>query len=122
MCESQCVRVIKLLADPIRWRMMTAMLADSHPLTVGQLAELTGTEQFSISKHLRILREGGLVETERRGRNILCSIPARFRSKTEDKSLDLGFGVIRFDVPPKSAQPRQKGPVISASPPRGIEH
>jgi DNA-binding transcriptional ArsR family regulator len=107
MLEYECVRLIKLLAEPIRWRMMTAMLAESDPLTVGQLAELAGTAHFNISKHLRMLKEGGLVVTKRRGQNILCSIAIGLRSKADGRTLDLGCCAIRFDVPPKVAGSRR---------------
>lgn len=56
----------RALADPLRARIV-AMLADEQLCTC-HLAELTGTRQTNVSNHLRVLREAGLVETERAGR------------------------------------------------------
>jgi DNA-binding transcriptional ArsR family regulator len=47
------------LADPHR-RTMLALLRD-RPRAVGELVELTGLTQPGTSKHLRVLREAGLV-------------------------------------------------------------
>ncbi|MBV9192719.1 MAG: winged helix-turn-helix transcriptional regulator [Solirubrobacterales bacterium] len=47
------------LADPSR-RAMVALLRE-RPRAVGELVDLTGLSQPGTSKHLRVLREAGLV-------------------------------------------------------------
>jgi DNA-binding transcriptional ArsR family regulator len=49
------------LADPHR-RAMVELLRD-RPRAVGELVELTGLTQPGTSKHLRVLREAGLVSS-----------------------------------------------------------
>ena len=49
------------LADPHR-RVMLELLRES-PRAVGELVEITGLTQPGTSKHLRVLRDAGLVRT-----------------------------------------------------------
>lgn len=48
-----------MLAEPMRRRMLDLLLEGPRP--VGELAELLGLSQPGTSKHLRVLREAGLV-------------------------------------------------------------
>ncbi|GAB3442166.1 metalloregulator ArsR/SmtB family transcription factor [Streptomonospora sediminis] len=57
---------IGLFGDPLRARIVQ-LLAGEQMCTCHLIAE-TGARQTTISHHLRILRESGLVETEARGR------------------------------------------------------
>jgi DNA-binding transcriptional ArsR family regulator len=50
------------LADPTRRRILD--LLRERPRLVGELAELVGISQPGISKHLKVLREVGLVKVE----------------------------------------------------------
>lgn len=54
--------VLHALADESR-RTMLAVLRD-HPATVTELAELLPIARPGVSRHLRVLREAGLVEVE----------------------------------------------------------
>jgi ArsR family transcriptional regulator, arsenate/arsenite/antimonite-responsive transcriptional repressor / arsenate reductase (thioredoxin) len=55
--------VLSALNHALRWQMLAYLrLSD---LRVSELAELTGTKLNSVSYHLRILREAGLVEVRR---------------------------------------------------------
>ena len=56
----------KALADPTRVAMMNRLAAVAE-LCVCDLTDAFGLSQPTISHHLRILRESGLVEAERRG-------------------------------------------------------
>jgi ArsR family transcriptional regulator len=61
-------RVLKALADPIRLRLVS--LIGSHPdgtVSVLQLAKAFDVTGPTLSHHLRILREAGLVNADRRG-------------------------------------------------------
>ena len=57
---------IPLLADPLRARIID-MLADG-PACTCHLVEDIGAKQPTVSHHLRVLREAGLVVAEPRGR------------------------------------------------------
>jgi DNA-binding transcriptional ArsR family regulator len=49
----------ELLAEPTRRRILDLLLERARP--VGELVDLLGMSQPGVSKHLRILRQGGLV-------------------------------------------------------------
>ncbi|MDQ2757060.1 MAG: metalloregulator ArsR/SmtB family transcription factor [Actinomycetota bacterium] len=52
--------VLQALADPSR-RTVLAILRD-HPATAGELAEALPIARPGVSRHLRVLREAGLVD------------------------------------------------------------
>ena len=49
----------ELLAEPTRRRILDLLLERARP--VGELVDVLGLSQPGVSKHLRVLREGGLV-------------------------------------------------------------
>ncbi|TMK23585.1 MAG: winged helix-turn-helix transcriptional regulator [Actinobacteria bacterium] len=51
---------LEVLAEPKRRRILDVLLSGERP--VGDLVEETALSQPSVSKHLRVLREAGLVE------------------------------------------------------------
>ncbi len=64
------------LAHPLRRRILDA-LADGA-VTTGQVVAAVDADRFVVMQHLKVLRECGLVHTERRGRervNRLDSVP-----------------------------------------------
>jgi DNA-binding transcriptional ArsR family regulator len=54
------------LADPTRRRLLR--LVGERPRKAGQLAEAFPVSRPAVSKHLRVLREAGLIEAEAQGR------------------------------------------------------
>jgi DNA-binding transcriptional ArsR family regulator len=95
-----CTPFLKALADKTRWRIVQELLAS--PLTVSELAERLEVSQYNVSKHLRILRQAGIVEAARRGKHVHCRIvPVFQRCVANDKNqLDLGCCVFRFEKSP----------------------
>jgi DNA-binding transcriptional ArsR family regulator len=61
-------RVFRALADDTR-RAILRLLRDG-PLTSGQIAEHFHSSWPTISRHLAVLKEAGLVATQRRGQEI----------------------------------------------------
>lgn len=58
--------LLKALADPIRLRLMS-LIAAGDEACVCDLTAPFAVSQPTISHHLRVLREAGLVDSERRG-------------------------------------------------------
>ncbi|MBA2460451.1 MAG: winged helix-turn-helix transcriptional regulator [Actinobacteria bacterium] len=59
---------LKALADPARLRLLSLIQAQpSHEACVCHLTGPLGLSQSTVSHHLRVLREAGLVEREQRG-------------------------------------------------------
>ena len=89
--------MLKALADDTRWRIVRELLARPH--TVGEIVERLEVSQYNVSKHLRILREAGIVEMERNGKHVQCGVAEDFRKRlTRNQTvLDLGCCTFRFD-------------------------
>lgn len=61
--------VLAALADPVRLRIVSMLLAAPDGSSCGcDLEEPLGLSQPTVSHHLKVLREAGLIEGERRGR------------------------------------------------------
>jgi ArsR family transcriptional regulator len=58
--------LLKALADPVRLRLMS-IIASAAETCVCDLTGLFDVSQPTVSHHLRVLREAGLVDSERRG-------------------------------------------------------
>ena len=58
---------LKALADPTRLRMLDLLMGQSQPLCVCDITAQFDLHQPTISHHLRILREAGLINGEKRG-------------------------------------------------------
>ncbi len=70
----ELLAITNALADESRVRALVALTRGE--LCVCQIAELLQLAPSTVSKHLSILRQGGLVESEKRGRWIYYAIPA----------------------------------------------
>lgn len=60
------------LSTPSRVQILGCLLGG--PLAVGDITELMGMEQSAVSHQLRVLREAGLVDAERRGKQRVYAI------------------------------------------------
>lgn len=67
--------VLAALADPVRLRIVSMLMAAPDGSCCGcDMEEPLGLAQPTISHHLKVLREAGLVEGERRGRWVHYSV------------------------------------------------
>jgi DNA-binding transcriptional ArsR family regulator len=67
--------VFRALADPTRREILRLLRAGQQ--TVGQIASNFPTSRPAISKHLRLLRSAGLVQTRESGTARLCGLNAK---------------------------------------------
>jgi DNA-binding transcriptional ArsR family regulator len=95
--KQRCIPLLKALADETRWQLVRELL--SQPRTVGELVERLGVSQYNVSKHLRTLREAGLVEARREGKHVHCHVADDFRRQLKRNAtvLDLGCCTFRFE-------------------------
>src|SRR5262245_5341413 len=104
LAGNDCVVALKALAEDTRVRIV-ALLIDK-PLDVGEIAQRVGASPYNVSKHLRILREAGLLKVEKNGRKHLYTlVDAVRRQAAEGSVLDLGCCSFQFDgegVAPRS--------------------
>lgn len=66
--------VLEVIADPTRRRILDAVREGER--SVGELVEVVGMHQPGVSRHLRVLREAGLVEVRRDAQRRLYSLRA----------------------------------------------
>ena len=64
--------VVQALGDPSR-RTVLAILRD-HPATAGELAEALPIARPGVSRHLKVLREAGLVEVRQEAQRRIYSL------------------------------------------------
>lgn len=64
--EMRLAQMLKALGNPIRFRMMH-FLAENKMCITGDLVAFTALAQSTVSQHLKVLREAGLIEGEIEG-------------------------------------------------------
>ena len=95
-----CISALKALGEENRMRIVRMLL--DQKCSVNELAERCSITQYNVSKHLRILREAGLVETEKQGQQRLYALACDFHSHLARNNhvLDLGCCTFNFDKLP----------------------
>jgi len=97
MPKTDCTDILKALADRSRMRIVKSLLAKSSG--VNELGESLKISQYNVSKHLRILREAGIVDVEPDGTRREYFIVPTFRERLQKEGdvLDFGCCSFRFD-------------------------
>ncbi len=82
----------KTLANPTRLEILS-LLRDGRK-SVGELASLTGVRQATVSQHLAVLRQRGVVSTNREGTNVYYAVANPKITKACDIIRDVLFEYI----------------------------
>ena len=69
----RAARLLRSLANEQRLLLLCNLL--DGPMSVGELNERVALSQSALSQHLAVLREAGVVTTERRAQSILYALP-----------------------------------------------
>lgn len=103
MLSTGCPEVLKALSDETRWRIVHILL-EEEVANVTDLTVRLKVLQPTMSKHLKILREAGVVVSEKEGTTVWCRVTPEFRQRLRNgkQILDLGCCTFRFDEPLKS--------------------
>ena len=65
------------LGDPVRLRLLSLLATSDGAVCACDLVEPVGKSQSTVSHHLKVLSEAGLVTSESRGRNVwYATVPA----------------------------------------------
>jgi DNA-binding transcriptional ArsR family regulator len=86
---------LKALAEENRLRILRLILADK--LSVAEISERLHITQYNASKHLRILREAGLVSSTKHAQQRLYSLATNFRTSLAKSANVLDLGCCQFD-------------------------
>ena len=71
----QLAAVFAALGDPVRLRLLSLLASSGQPSVCAcDLVEPVGKSQPTVSHHLRVLREAGLVTSEKRGVNVWYAV------------------------------------------------
>jgi ArsR family transcriptional regulator len=92
---TSCAKMLKVLADEVRLAVVEQLL--DGPKHVGQINQRLNVEQTLLSHHLRVLREAGLVHSQRDGKNVLYRLAPAVESVRKGKAINLGCCLISFD-------------------------
>lgn len=93
----QCATVLKALADETRLRLLETLLIEEKCVT--DLVRELRCAQPHISHHLRILRDAGLVEGLRDGKQVcyrITPVVQRALANRQGKALNFGCCELRF--------------------------
>jgi DNA-binding transcriptional ArsR family regulator len=101
MKEADCMAVLKALGELNRLRIMRVLLREQ--LGVNAIAEELGISEYNVSKHLRILKEAGLLEMEKSGKQRLYGVAPRLKDQlaANRNVLELDCCTFRFDKLPE---------------------
>jgi ArsR family transcriptional regulator, arsenate/arsenite/antimonite-responsive transcriptional repressor len=75
------VRFLQALADPVRLSIVRQIATCGEGVCACDFVECCTVSQPTISHHLRVLREAGVVTSERQGTNIVYSLAADFERR-----------------------------------------
>lgn len=68
-------RALKPLANATRLRILSVMLnSEGGHASVGEIADAVGLRQPSVTHHLNLLEDAGLVIRQPTGRQVMCSV------------------------------------------------
>src|SRR5258706_15968218 len=101
MTGLDCIAALKALGEESRLRALRLLFKEQ--LGVNEISRRLRMSQYNVSKHLRIMREAGLLESEKQGQQRLYAVAARVKSHKakKKKNLDLGCCTFPFDQLPK---------------------
>src|SRR5262245_14992859 len=67
-----CIHALKALGEESRMRIVRMILTKER--SVNEIAEGLGMTQYNVSKHLRVLREAGLLDQQKQGQQRVYSL------------------------------------------------
>ena len=107
---ADCVTALRALGEETRVRIVSLLMERS--MDVGAISGALGVSPYNISKHLRVLREAGLLEVEKEGRLRRYALPdAIKREAAAGHVLDLGCCSFQFaDGATQASRPRAATP------------
>jgi DNA-binding transcriptional ArsR family regulator len=95
----RCAHALRALADPERLRIVQCLRGG--PRNVTELAHLLGEQVVNVSHHLGVLRQAGLVLSEKDGRFVIYRLhPKVFDPAATGAAAEhLDFGCCRLELP-----------------------
>ena len=97
----ECISALKALGEETRLRILRLLF--KRPMGVNEISERLKVSQYNTSKHLRVMREAGLLEVQKSGKQRLYSVLPALKDQVSANAgvLDLGCCTFRLDKLPK---------------------
>ena len=91
--------VLAALGEPARMGIIRKLWGSETGQNCGSAAPCQDMPRSTLSSHMRILREAGIIVTARDGKHVECSVADDFRKRLsrDQNVLDLGCCTFRFD-------------------------
>lgn len=67
-------KLFKALSDPKRLSLLVRLAEQREACTVGAVAEGSGIDMSVVSRHLGILRDAGVIDCQKRGKEVWCVV------------------------------------------------
>jgi ArsR family transcriptional regulator, arsenate/arsenite/antimonite-responsive transcriptional repressor len=67
-------KLFKALSDPKRLSLLVRLAEQREACTVGAIAEGSGVDMSVVSRHLGILRDAGVIDCQKRGKEVWCVV------------------------------------------------
>lgn len=99
--QTECVPWLKALGDETRFAIMRVLI--DQPMSVGEVAKQLKLTHYNASKHLRILREAGLIAQKVQGRVHEYTVTPDFRRKMSANKTCLDLGCCSFEFEQKKS-------------------
>ena len=86
-CNNGCclkldARLFKALSEPTRISIINRLAERGEPCTVSQINECCPIDISVVSRHLAFLRDAGIVEAEKKGKEVYYTVKYKDLSKT----------------------------------------
>ena len=100
MTGLDCIAALKALGEESRLRILRLLF--KKQLSVTEIADQLQISQYNVSKHLRIMREAGLLVIEKEGQKRLYTVAEKLKVQVaaNKSTLDLGCCTFRLDKLP----------------------
>ncbi len=67
-------KLFRALADPKRLSLLIRLAMEREACTVGQVAQGSGVDLSVVSRHLGVLRDAGIIQCVKRGKEVRCAV------------------------------------------------
>jgi DNA-binding transcriptional ArsR family regulator len=96
-----CIAALKALGEETRLRILRLLFKE--PLGFNEISERLNVSRYNVAKHLRVMREAGLLEAEKLGKQRLYSVVDDLKAQVaaNNNILDLGCCTFRLDKLPR---------------------
>lgn len=71
--QAELRKRLLILAEPGRWELCRHLIGES--ITTTELAVRTNSTKYAVSRHLRVMREAGLISSQKDGRQVFHRLP-----------------------------------------------